>query len=231
MNENENTAAEIFLSKLTPLSADAGSVAPNAAQLGLNDSLSGVTVGRDAQEATKRTLLMEGRGETRGRAEERRESRRRRGADSGGEAQARRGVSEANDDVSRRASPSEPREEGTRRPEGATRVREEPTRCPRVAMRGHGWGRSGAERSLNAARCAGLSPELNLKIGERRQGRAPRPLTDASTVTPTVSARWNSNRQQPNGRQTRKGETLFRAEKMGNLQSNETVKLRRGRSA
>ncbi len=151
---------------------------------------------------------MEGRGEASGRAEERRETRRRRFADSGGEAQARQGVSEANDDVSRRASPFEPREEETRQPEGATRGCEEPTRCPRVAMRGHGWGRSGAERSLNAARCAGLSPELNLKIGERRQGRAPRPLTDASTVTPTVSALWNSNRQdsnrqQPNGRQTR----------------------------
>ncbi len=28
LNENENTAAEIFLSKYTPLYADAGSVAP-----------------------------------------------------------------------------------------------------------------------------------------------------------------------------------------------------------
>ncbi len=169
--------------------------------------LSGVTVGRDAQEATKKTRRKDSRGEASGRAEERRETRRRRVAggdvrrkeERGGEARADKAIQSAWRLIAR--------EEVARRPEGATRGREEPTRCPKVAMRGHGWGRSGAERSLNAARRAGLSPEPNLEIGERRQGRAPRPLTDASTVTPTVSALWNSNRHgkqsQPSNRYAR----------------------------
>ncbi len=138
-------------------------------------ALSGVTVGRDAQGATKETRRRDSRGEARGRAEGiprakraakraqrgvRRETRCRRRVDSGGEAQARRGVSGANDDVSRRASPFEPREEVARRPEGATRGREEPTRCPRVAMRAHACGRSRADCSQARRDAQDLSPSL-----------------------------------------------------------------------
>ena len=83
------------------------------------------------------------------------------------------------------------------------------TNSTRGAMRGFVSGRSryppkrsgvaegdvnqGCGTLLGEADCTGLDPEAVYVYGERVEGRARRPPQRASTVAPTVTARWKAN--------------------------------------
>ena len=84
------------------------------------------------------------------------------------------------------------REESRFSPKGATNT------CavspvPEGALRGHGRGRQPSGTLLGEADCTGLDPEAVYVYGERVEGRARRPPQRASTVAPTVTARWKAN--------------------------------------
>ncbi len=118
-------------------------------------------------------------------------------ADSGGETQARRGVSGANDDVSRRASPFKSAGGGGTTPGGSDartrRADPVPESChARSRLRPKPGGLFAGE-----AGCAGLAAEPNLKIGEaakdaspdrlRMGARLPQARPHVGTATDTAS--------------------------------------------
>jgi len=65
--------------------------------------------------------------------------------------------------------------------------------APEDALRGHGRGRQPSGTLLGEADCTGLDPEAVYVYGERVEGRARRPPQRASTVAPTVTARWKAS--------------------------------------